>query len=208
MGAAGLALIVRHAGATRTLTVDNPFIVGHHNRQNAAAAVALGILCGFDDATILAGLRAYGGIAHRLERVGVHRGVTWWNDSKATNVDASVIALRSFERGVHLILGGTGKGAPYAPLVEAARGRAVRVHLIGHDAPNIRAAFAGEPVTLVESGTLEQACRDADAVAVAGEHIVLSPACASFDQFRDYTHRGAVFRDCFKAAVAASGASS
>jgi UDP-N-acetylmuramoylalanine--D-glutamate ligase len=202
-----LVLTVRHDAPARTITVENPFIVGHHNRQNAAAAVALAVLCGVDDATILAGLRAYGGIAHRLERVGVHRGVTWWNDSKATNVDASVIALRSFERGVHLILGGTGKGAPYAPLVEAARGRVARVYLIGQDAPTIRAAFAGEPgVTLVESGTLTQACADADAVAVAGEHIVLSPACASFDQFRDYTHRGAVFRDCFKAATS-SGAS-
>ena len=207
--ATGLTLTVRHAGVTRTLTVDNPFIVGHHNRQNAAAAVALAVLCGLDDATIVAGLKAYGGIAHRLERVGMHRGVTWWNDSKATNVDASVIALRSFERGVHLILGGTGKGAPYAPLVEAARGRVVRVYLVGQDAPNIRAAFVYEPgISLVESGTLEQACRDADAVAIDGEHVVLSPACASFDQFRDYTHRGAVFRDCFKAAVAASGASS
>jgi UDP-N-acetylmuramoylalanine--D-glutamate ligase len=207
-GTAGLALTVRHADRTRTLTVDNPFIVGHHNRQNAAAAVALAVLCGLDDDAILAGLRAYSGIAHRLERVGVHRGVTWWNDSKATNVDASVTALRSFERGVHLILGGTGKGAPYAPLVEAARGRVTRVYLIGQDAPTIRAAFAGEPVALVESSTLEQACSQAAATAVEGEHIVLSPACASFDQFRDYTHRGAVFRDCFKAAVAASGASS
>ena len=181
--ATGLTLTVRHAGVTRTLTVDNPFIVGHHNRQNAAAAVALAVLCGLDDATIVAGgadvvalahrdrdargraieavrredrvrgaagrgvrrrrdrvagLKAYGGIAHRLERVGMHRGVTWWNDSKATNVDASVIALRSFERGVHLILGGTGKGAPYAPLVEAARGRVVRVYQVGQNAPQNR----------------------------------------------------------------------
>jgi UDP-N-acetylmuramoylalanine--D-glutamate ligase len=201
------ALRVRHGGAARTITINNPTIVGHHNRQNAAAAVALATLGGLDDAAIVAGLQAYGGIAHRLERIGVHDGVTWWNDSKATNVDASVIALKSFERGVHLILGGTGKGAPYAPLVEAARGRATRIYLIGQDAPTIRSAFGSSGLPLSDAGTLEQACREAASSAKEGEHIVLSPACASFDQFRDYTHRGAVFRDCFLAACARQGAS-
>jgi UDP-N-acetylmuramoylalanine--D-glutamate ligase len=201
------ALRVRHRGSTRTLAIDNPTIVGHHNRQNAAAAVALAVLGGLDDAAIVAGLQAYAGIAHRLERIGVHDGVTWWNDSKATNVDASVIAIKSFERGVHLILGGTGKGAPYDPLVEAARGRVKRVYLIGQDAPTIRSAFLNSGIALYDAGTLEQACREAASSAEAGEHIVLSPACASFDQFRDYTHRGAVFRDCFVAACARQGAS-
>jgi UDP-N-acetylmuramoylalanine--D-glutamate ligase len=200
-------LQVRHGGTIRTLSLENPAIVGHHNRQNAAAAVALAVLCGLDDSAIAAGLTAYSGIAHRLERLGIHDGVTWWNDSKATNVDASVIAVHSFERGVHLILGGTGKGAPYEPLVEACRGRVVRVYLIGHDAPTIRAAYVTSGIAMSEAGTLEQACRDAAQEARPGEHIVLSPACASFDQFRDYTHRGAVFRDCFDAASSRQGAS-
>jgi UDP-N-acetylmuramoylalanine--D-glutamate ligase len=201
------ALQVRHGESSRTLSLENPAIVGHHNRQNAAAAVALAVLCGINDAAIATGLQAYGGIAHRLERIGVHDGITWWNDSKATNVDASVIAVLSFERGVHLILGGTGKGAPYEPLVEASGGRVVRVYLIGQDAPTIRAALANSDIATTDSGTLEQACRDAAREARAGDHIVLSPACASFDQFRDYAHRGAVFRDCFHAASHHQGAS-
>lgn len=199
-------LVVRAGGDERRLRVDNPLIVGHHNRQNAAAAAALAVLCGLGDDVIVAGLQRYAGIAHRLERVGVHRGVSWWNDSKATNVDAAVIALRSFAGGVHLIAGGVGKGAAYAPLVEAAKGRVRRVYLIGADAPAIRAAFStGSDIDLVDSGTLEAACEAAAAVAVFGEHLVLSPACASFDQFRDYGHRGAVFRERFAAAATTGG---
>jgi UDP-N-acetylmuramoylalanine--D-glutamate ligase len=183
------------------LMLGNPRIVGHHNRQNAAAAAALGALIGLDGATIQAGLDAYAGIAHRLERVGTHAGVTWWNDSKATNVDAAVTALHSFAtiadgQGVHLIAGGLGKGAPYAPLVDASRGRVVAVYTIGADAPAIAQAYAGV-VEVIDCGDLQRAAGEAARRARKGQHIVLSPACASFDQFRDYGHRGDEFRTRF-----------
>jgi len=190
------------------LRLGNPLIVGHHNRQNAAAAAALALLCGLDATTVQAGLDAYAGIAHRLERVGVHDGVAWWNDSKATNVDAAVTALKSFARiddgeGVHLIAGGLGKGAPYAPLVDESRGRVVAVYTIGKDAPAIAAAYAGV-VDVVDCGDLARATAEAARRAHSGQHIVLSPACASFDQFRDYGHRGEEFRARFAAHVAST----
>jgi UDP-N-acetylmuramoylalanine--D-glutamate ligase len=195
-------LRVNHpAYGQHSFLLRNPHIVGHHNRQNAAAAAALALLAGFDQATIQSGLDIYGGIAHRLERIGEARGVTWWNDSKATNVDAAVTALASFATtaeggGVHLIAGGLGKGAPYAPLVEASRGRVVAVYTIGADADEIAKAFAGV-VEVVPCGDLENAAGVAFARAQQGEHLLLSPACASFDQFRDYGHRGESFRAHF-----------
>ena len=199
------ALMAVPSGAALRLT--NPLIVGHHNRQNAAAAAALALLVGIDATTVQAGLDGYAGIAHRLERVGVHDGVAWWNDSKATNVDAAVTALKSFARideggGVHLIAGGLGKGAPYAPLVGESRGRVVAVYTIGKDAAAIAAAYEGV-VDVVDCGDLSRATAAAARRARAGQHIVLSPACASFDQFRDYGHRGEEFRAQFRAHVAA-----
>lgn len=185
-------------GALPPVPLDNPLIVGHHNRQNAAAAMALAVLCGFGLDDVAAGLSDYAGIAHRLERVGVAAGITWWNDSKATNVDAAVTALKSFDGGVHLIAGGVGKGAPYAPLVDAAKVCVRAVYTIGADAPAIEAAFASaDGIVVIDCGTLEVACARALEGAMPGEHIVLSPACASFDQFRDYNHRGVSFREQF-----------
>lgn len=192
----GERLAVRQGDARWELGLDNPRIVGHHNRQNAAAAVAGALLAGIPPSAWQSGLDAYAGIAHRLERVGESRGVVWYNDSKATNVDAALTGLRSFQRGVHLLAGGLGKGAPYAPLVEAARGRVAAVYTLGADAPAIEAAFAGV-VPVVPCGTLEVACRRAAAAARAGETVLLSPACASFDQFKDYVHRGESFREWF-----------
>jgi UDP-N-acetylmuramoylalanine--D-glutamate ligase len=192
-------LLVRLGSEAHTLVLSNPHIVGRHNRQNAAAAVAGALLCGVPIDACRAGLAAYGGIPHRLERVGEARGVAFFNDSKATNVDAAVTALRSFDRGVHLVAGGRGKGTPYAPLVEAARGRVDAVYTIGEDAPAIAAAFAGSGIPVVPCEALEAACRDAFARADHGDVVVLSPACASFDQFRDYGHRGEVFRSVFRA---------
>lgn len=179
-------------------SLANPRIIGHHNFQNAAAAVALGLLSDLTDAELQQGLDAYEGIPHRLERVGAAAGVTWWNDSKATNVDASVTALKSFSSGVHLIAGGLGKGSAYTPLVEVGRERIRAVYTIGQDAPLLRNAFAGS-CEVVDCDTLERACQEAMARAQAGEHILLSPACASFDQFRDYGHRGDCFRQHFQA---------
>lgn len=179
------------------VVLRNERIVGHHNRQNAAAAVAAMALCGVPSSAWQKGLDAYGGIAHRLESVGARGGITWLNDSKGTNVDATVTAVKSFAGGIHLIAGGVGKGSSYAPLVDASRGRVKRVYTIGKDAPAIEAAFAGAATDVVSCGTLELACRAAQQRAVAGDVILLSPACASFDQFKDYAHRGDTFRQLF-----------
>ena len=203
IGIRGARLEVRHGDATRELGLDNPRIVGHHNRQNAAAAVAGALLVGIPPSAWQPGLDAWTGIAHRLERVGESRGVVWYNDSKATNVDAALTGLRSFERGVHLLAGGLGKGAPYAPLVDVARGRVAAVYTLGADAPAIEAAFTGV-VPVIRCGTLEVACRRAAAVARPGDTVLLSPACASFDQFKDYVHRGESFREWFTKLAAAT----
>jgi UDP-N-acetylmuramoylalanine--D-glutamate ligase len=178
--------------------LKNARIVGPHNRQNAAAAVAAAVLAGIPADAWQLGLDAYAGIAHRLERLGEIGGVPWFNDSKATNVDAAVTALRSFSGGVHLIAGGVGKGAPYAPLASAARGVVKAVYSIGADAPAIEAAFAGV-CPVLPCATLEAACREAFQRSAPGETVLLSPACASFDQFRDYAHRGDTFRALFAA---------
>ena len=113
-------------------------------------------------------------------------------------VDAAVTALKSFQQGVHLIAGGRGKGSPYAPLVDAARGKVRAVYVIGEDAAAIKDAFSGV-VPVVDSGDMDAAAAAAAAAAVEGDHVVLSPACASFDQFRDYGHRGERFRALFAA---------
>jgi UDP-N-acetylmuramoylalanine--D-glutamate ligase len=189
-------LVVRSGGSVTEVVLQTKHIVGHHNRQNAAAAVAAVALCGVPSSAWQAGLDAYGGIAHRLERIGERGGVAWLNDSKGTNVDATVTAVVSFPRGVHLIAGGIGKNTPYAPLVEVSRGRVRAVYTIGQDAPAIEAAFLGV-VEVVPCKTLDVACREAHKRAVAGDVILLSPACASFDQFKDYAHRGETFRALF-----------
>ena len=191
VGAEGL--VVRRAGRMDFVPLTNPRIVGRHNRQNAAAAVACAALMGLPSSTWTTGLAAYAGIDHRLERVGTARGVAWFNDSKATNVDAAVTALESFSGGVHLIAGGLGKGAPYAPLVAAARGKVAAVYVVGDDAPRLKDAFEGI-VDVVDAGTLEAACAAAMERARPGDVLLLSPACASFDQFESYAHRGDSFR--------------
>ncbi len=189
-------LSVRMALSVSEVMLRNAHIVGHHNRQNAAAAIAAIALCGVPSGVWQRGLDSYAGIAHRLERVGERGGVLWFNDSKGTNVDATVTAVKCFPSGVHLIAGGVGKHTPYAPLVEAARGRVRVVYTIGEDAPAIAAAFAGV-AQVVPCVTLDAACRQAQQQARAGDVILLSPACASFDQFKDYVHRGETFRALF-----------
>src|SRR5690606_2532717 len=138
------------------LVLENPRLVGRHNVLNAAAAVAAAAVLGVPADCWRAGLAGWGGIEHRLEWLGDVDGVAWFNDSKATNVDAAVTAVMSFDRGVHLIAGGKGKGSPYAPLVAAGRGRVAAVYTIGEDGPAIAAAFAGA-APVEPAGTLEHA---------------------------------------------------
>jgi UDP-N-acetylmuramoylalanine--D-glutamate ligase len=176
-----------------SFTLGNRALRGAHNAQNAMAAALLARLGGVSREAVQAGLDGYPGLPHRLESVRVLDGVEWVNDSKATNVDSVLVALRAFERDVLLIAGGKGKGAPYQPMVEAGRGRVKGVLTIGQDAENIARAYAGE-APVYPCGTLEEAVRRARALARPGDTILLSPACASYDQFQNFEHRGDTFK--------------
>jgi UDP-N-acetylmuramoylalanine--D-glutamate ligase len=170
---------------------------GRHNRENVMAAAAIAVhTVGLNAAEVAAGLATFGGVAHRLEVVGTVDGVTYVNDSKATNTDAACAALDAYRHGVHLIAGGTGKGASFVPLAAAARTTGVRgVYLIGSAAAEIGAAMdhAGVPSRLC--GTLDDAVLAAAGAASAGDVVLLAPACASFDQFANFEARGDRFRD-------------
>jgi len=158
---------------------------GAHNRANAAAAAAIALARGIDADAVRTALRGFAGVEHRLEEVAMVDGVLYVNDSKATNVASTLVALASFEAPVHLILGGLGKGQDFAAL----RGRAHRVYLIGEAAEQLRHEAGGE-----RCGSLEEAVARARAAASPGEVVLLSPACASFDQFADYEARGRAFK--------------
>ncbi len=176
----------------------NRALRGAHNAQNAMAAALLARLAGVPSEAIQRGLDAFPGLPHRLELVRELDGVEYVNDSKATNVDSALVALRAFPGGVWLIAGGKGKGAPYAPLVEQARGVVKGVLTIGQDAPAIAEAFAGVcPVSAC--GSLEAAVQEARRRATRGDVVLLSPACASYDQFRHFEHRGDSFKDLVRA---------
>jgi UDP-N-acetylmuramoylalanine--D-glutamate ligase len=167
---------------------------GAHNRENAAAAVAAARAAGIDDAAIAVGLRTFPGVAHRLESVGKAAGVEFVNDSKATNVAAARRALAAYaDEPVHLILGGSLKGESFAPLAEAIGSNVVSIHLIGEAAPAIAAALGAREFQLDE--TLERAVGHAAELAAPGDVILLSPACASYDQFENFEQRGDAFRE-------------
>ena len=159
------------------------------------AAALLAFHAGVKPEALQAGLDGFPGLAHRLESVRVLDGVEWVNDSKATNVDAVLTALAAFPPGqrLWLIAGGKGKGAPYAPLVQAADGKVAGLLTVGQDGPLLQREFA--PVCPVHPcETLERAVARARELARPGEVVLLSPACASYDQFRNFEHRGEVFK--------------
>jgi UDP-N-acetylmuramoylalanine--D-glutamate ligase len=177
-------------------------LIGDHNVANAMAAGAAALSLGLSAEAVAEGLRSFAGVAHRLEPVGEKSGVRFVNDSKATNVEATVTALSSFESGVRLILGGSLKGEAFDPLLEAVRPVCSGVYLIGETAPAIREALApleDPALSPQDSGDLETAVIRAWQDARPGETILLSPSCASFDQFRDYEERGDRFRQLVEA---------
>ena len=175
-------------------TVTNRALRGGHNLQNAMAAALLAFHQGISPAVIQRGLDSYPGLPHRLESVRTLRGVEWVNDSKATNVDAAAVGLAAFRGGrVWWIAGGKGKGASYAPLKAAGRGIVVGVLTIGEDAAAIERELA-PPWPVVSCETLEQAVGVAASQASAGEVVLLSPACASYDQFKNFEERGDTFK--------------
>jgi UDP-N-acetylmuramoylalanine--D-glutamate ligase len=173
-------------------------IPGEHNVENAMAAVAAALALGIDRETVIAGLRDFGGVPHRLEPVAELGGVLFVNDSKATNVASAAVGIGSFDRGVHAILGGSEKNEPFGTLVAPLRERAVAAYLLGVTADRMEAelapaAAAGVPIHRVRD--LEDAVRTAAAAAKPGEIVLLSPACASFDAFATFEARGERFRE-------------
>jgi UDP-N-acetylmuramoylalanine--D-glutamate ligase len=166
---------------------------GEHNLENAMGAAATAIASGVPEQAVAGALRSFAGVPHRLEEVGSAGGVLYVNDSKATNVASAVRGIGAFEGGVHAILGGSLKGGGFGRLRDVLTSHAVAAYLIGEAAERLEADLAGT-VPLRRTGDLATAVRDAAAAARVGEVVLLSPACASFDQFRDYEERGEAFR--------------
>jgi UDP-N-acetylmuramoylalanine--D-glutamate ligase len=167
---------------------------GQHNVENVLAACAAAYLAGAIPSAIAAGVKSFRGVEHRLEFVAEISGVQYYNDSKATNVDAAVKALEAFPGPMIVILGGRDKGSPYTPLRELLRERARLALLIGESAEKI-ASELGDAVQFENAGTLPQALRIAVAHAQPGDTVLLAPACSSFDQFENYEHRGREFKE-------------
>ena len=161
---------------------------GAHNLENVLAAVCAGALMGCAHEKIRQAVRDFKAVEHRLEYVATIRGVDYYNDSKATNVDATIKALESFPANIHLILGGKDKGSDYTVLNDLLRQRVKRVYTIGAAAAKIESQMKN--VEVVHAETLENALRKANAVAQSGDVVLLAPACASFDQFKSYEHGG------------------
>jgi len=179
------------AGVPLLATADMR-LAGRHNAANALAALALGEALGLPLAPLLDELREFAGLAHRTACVGEHAGVRYIDDSKGTNVGATLAAVAGLPGPLLLIAGGDGKGQDFAPLAPALAGKVRGALLIGRDARLLGAALAGAcPVEYCQ--TLEAAVHRAAQLARAGDTVLLSPACASLDMFRDYAHRGDVF---------------
>ena len=170
---------------------------GQHNVENVLAATACALWIGLSPAAIRDGIAGFRGVAHRIERVREAAGLSFYNDSKGTNVASTVKALLSFAEPVVLIAGGKGKGQDFSPLAGAARGRVRGAVLIGEDRAKIRAALAAAGIPAEDAETMDEAVARAAARARPGDVVLLSPACASFDMFDNFEHRG----DVFKAAV-------
>jgi UDP-N-acetylmuramoylalanine--D-glutamate ligase len=170
-----------------------PLIRGAHNRENAAAATAAARAAGIGDEAIAEGLRTFPGVPHRLEPVGEACGVRYVNDSKATNVAAALRGLAAYsEEPVHLILGGSPKGESFEPLVAAIGANVRSVHLVGAAGPDLAAAIGSARAH--EDGTLARAVAHAAALAEPGSVVLLSPACASYDQYANFERRGEEFK--------------
>ncbi len=172
---------------------------GLHNAANGLAAHALVSAIGAPRAPLAQAMREFKGLRHRVELIAEANGVRFFDDSKGTNVGATVAALEGFDAPVVLIAGGDGKGQDFAPLAAAVKAHARAVVVIGRDAPAIAAAIADTGVQVKSAATMEEAVESAAAIARQGDAVLLSPACASFDMFRNYGHRGDVFAEAARA---------
>ncbi|HUI74961.1 MAG TPA: UDP-N-acetylmuramoyl-L-alanine--D-glutamate ligase [Candidatus Acidoferrum sp.] len=170
---------------------------GAHNLENVLAAVCAARLAGAKPEAIASAIRSFAGVEHRLEFVAEHNGVRYYNDSKATNVDATLKALDAFPGRILIILGGKDKGSEYTVLQKPLREKAILALLIGAAADKIERQIAGT-VAIERAGTIERAMEIAAHEAQPGDIVLLAPACASFDQFQNYEHRGRVFKELVK----------
>lgn len=177
----------------RILRVEDIPLRGVHNVENTMAAAAAALLAGASRDGIAAGITSFPGVEHRIEFVRDRNGVLYYNDSKATNVDATEKAIDAFAGNLYIILGGKDKGSDYTVLKKKLAAKAKAVLLIGAAAPKIASQLEGLP--LVACGTIDKAVEYGATHAVAGDTVLLAPACASFDQFQSYEHRGRVFKD-------------
>jgi UDP-N-acetylmuramoylalanine--D-glutamate ligase len=189
----GAIVVAGKSGANVRFPFHSFGMPGDHNLLNLQTVILVGHILNIDTQTIQATLERFPGLEHRLERVGEKEGIIFFNDSKATNVEAAIVAIQSFSCPIVLIAGGKQKGLRYEKLAAVCVGRVKAAVFIGEAKENLGRAFEGMvPYHAVES--LEEAVPLAFSLAKRGEAVVLSPACSSFDQFRDYQHRGEVFR--------------
>jgi UDP-N-acetylmuramoylalanine--D-glutamate ligase len=184
-------------GQREIMLVSEIPLKGAHNVENVLAAVCAGALMGCEPRQIAKAVREFKAVEHRLEFVASIRGVDYYNDSKATNVDATIKALESFPANIHLILGGKDKGSDYSVLNDLLRQRVKRVYTIGAAAAKIESQIK-DAAEVVHAETLENAVKRAAASATSGDIVLLAPACASFDQFKSYEHRGRLFKEVVK----------
>jgi UDP-N-acetylmuramoylalanine--D-glutamate ligase len=184
------------------IRADELQVLGAHNVENAMAAAAAALASGLPRDAVAEGLRSFPGVRHRLERIRERGGVLWVNDSKATNVASALAGIRAFDDGVRLIAGGRPKQESFEPLAPVVAERCVACYLIGEAAERMAAGLAPAAeagVEIADVGTLERAVEVAAAEATPGEVVVLSPACASFDAFKDFEARGDRFRELVEA---------
>lgn len=194
----GVIYFADAGGPEMVMPVAEIPLKGAHNLENVLAAVCAGRLAGVTAGQARQAVRAFQAVEHRLEYVATINGVEYYNDSKATNIDATQKALESFAGGVHLILGGKHKGTPYTGLIPLIRERVKRVYTIGAAALIVEQDLNGA-VEIVRASTLDTAVRRAAEAARAGEVVLLSPACASYDQYPAFEHRGRHFKEVVQA---------
>ncbi len=180
-------------GDEKIMTEDELNIAGRHNAVNALAAIALGREAGFTTSDMVTALKVFKGLPHRMEFVFEIAGVKWFNDSKGTNVDATVQAVTGIKSPIVLVAGGVGKGADFTPLARVAKKHIKAAVLIGRDATLIADVLNDSGIPVMFASTMEEAVKNAASLANSGDVVLLSPACASFDMFKNFEERGQVF---------------
>jgi UDP-N-acetylmuramoylalanine--D-glutamate ligase len=199
-------VVVRDGEVVEIMPLSEIALKGAHNVENVLAAVAIGMAAGVEPAAIRRAVKDFRAVEHRLEYVTTLGGVQYYNDSKATNVDATIKALESFPANVHLILGGRDKDGDYRELKPLIAGRVKRVYTIGEAAAKIESQIGGA-APVVSAQTLESAVRQAAGLAAAGDIVLLAPACASYDQYSSYEHRGRAFKELVQSLAGAQSTS-